>query len=143
MVRTALVPAEMLRPPVGDGEERWRDLLGPLLDRRDVQHRLGPGPAADVRDLEASGRLLGLPTESGDVVFPAFQFGPDGNVDPTILRILAILGPVVATPYTIASWLRSPRKDLGGRTPVEWLELGHDPDSVIAAAELAAARLEL
>jgi hypothetical protein len=142
MVRTAPSPAGALRPPAGDGEERWRALLGPLLDRVEVQQRLGLG-AADVRTMEAGGRLLALPTESGDVVFPAFQFGPDGKVEPTIGRVLAILLPVVVTPYTVASWLRSPRDDLGRQTPLDWLAAGHDPDQVIAAAELTAARLAL
>src|SRR5687767_7828617 len=120
MVRTTLVSAGTLRRSVGDGENRWRDLLGPLLDHHDVQRRLGLDAAEDIGDLVDSNRLLAVPTDEGDELYPEFQFEPGGNINPTIGRVLAILGPVVVTHYTIASWLRSPREDLGGRAPVEW-----------------------
>jgi hypothetical protein len=48
---------------------------------------------------------------------------------------------VVETPYTIASWLKSPKESLEGETPLRWLERGSKPDLVIEAAKLTAARL--
>lgn len=143
MVRTACAPARAVGSSPGEGQDPWPELLGPLLDRREVQRVLRVDGPEDVEDLTTTGRLLGLPNRNGDVLFPAFQFGADGTLSPTIGRVLAILEPVVVTPYSIASWPRSPKDHLDGRTPIEWLERGLDPEQVIAAAELAAARLAL
>ena len=86
-------------------------------------------------------RLLALPTREGDVVYPAYQFNKTGTVYPDIERNISIFDGVVATPYTIASWLRGPKKYLGGNAPIQWLELERDPEPVLAGAEVAAARL--
>ena len=86
-------------------------------------------------------QLLALPTLIGQVVYPAFQFGEQGGVYPSIERILRIFDGIALTPYTIASWLRGPKDYLEGETPMRWLELERSADPVIAGTEVAAARL--
>ena len=82
-----------------------------------------------------------MPTRDEEVAYPAFQFASDGTLHPAIARIIDILGVVVATPYTIASWLQSPRAQLDGETPIRWLQLGRDPERAIAEARITAAHL--
>ena len=121
-------------------DKPWRDLLGPLLSSEDVQRLLGTQTRQEFNALVRQKRLLALPTKRG-VVFPAFQFTSDGTPHPAIATVVDILADRVATPYTIASWLKSPKDDLGGETPMRWLELERDPERVIAAAQVTAARL--
>lgn len=141
MARTAQATAEAHGLAAVDGLDPWRELLGAVLDRREVERLLNLGTQGELDDLVAESRLLALPAKRGELLFPAFQFGPNGSLNQTIIKVMTILRPVVVTSYTIASWLRSPKEQLGGKTPVEWLDLGNDPESVIAAAELAADHL--
>jgi hypothetical protein len=119
----------------------WRAFLGPLLSRTEVQELIGAESAGEIDALVAEQRLLALPTHEGDVVYPAFQFRADGTPHPVIGRVIEILSPVVESPYMIASWLRSKKADLGGRTPLEWLEKGRDPRRVVVEARLSASHL--
>jgi len=119
----------------------WRAFLGPLLSQTEVQDLIGAASAQDVDALVQERRLLALPTHEGDVVYPAFQFRADGSPYPVIRRVIEILGPVVESPYMIASWLKSRKADLGGRTPIDWLEMGKDPRRVVTEARLSASHL--
>lgn len=58
------------------------------------------------------------------------------KVSPSIHRILEILGQVFPTPDGMRIWLHRPLPDLGGRTPVEVILLGH-PDAVRDMLEAA------
>lgn len=119
----------------------WTEFFGPLLDAPEVARVLGVSSVQTVADLEQDKKLLALPTRDGRLVFPAFQFSQTGAIYPEIERIIAIFDDIVVTPYTIASWLRGPKEYLQGNSPIRWLELGRDPELVIAGAEVAAARL--
>ena len=72
---------------------------------------------------------------------PAFQFAGDGLV-PGIDRVFPRL-PESLNPVSVHRWFHTPNPDLEGReaearalTPLEWLQMGNDPEVV---AELAAA----
>jgi hypothetical protein len=122
-------------------EAEREEFFGPLLDSEEVRRRLGVSSTQEVVELVRSGKLLVLPSREGELIYPAFQFSDEGNVYPEIERITAIFDGVVVTPITIASWLRGPKEYLEGLSPMRWLELGRDPEPVIAGAEVAAARL--
>ena len=127
--------------PSGEDESFWRAYLDPVLDAEAVGKYLGLASVGDVQALVGQNKLLAVPAASG-FLYPAFQFRA-GKTDPTISRVVGILGRVVVTPYTIATWLKGAKPDLlEGKTPLEWLESGGDPNRVVAAAELAAARLD-
>ena len=69
-------------------------------------------------------RLLRLEMRDGEIGYPVFQF--DGRRKlPGIPEVIDILGPVVASPWTIASWLKSPAADLEDRAPVKALRDGN------------------
>jgi hypothetical protein len=124
-----------------EDDAEWTEFFGPLLDAQQAAPILGVKSVESVAEMARDGKLLALPTRDGRVVFPAFQFGKAGAVYPEIERIIAIFADIVVTPYTIASWLLGPKEYLQGHSPIRWLELGGDPERVIAGAEVAAARL--
>lgn len=125
----------------GESLAVWQAFLGQFLSKSEVQELIGAETASEVDALVEDGRLLALPTHEGDVVYPAFQFRADGTPYPTIGRVIEILGPVAVTPYTIASWLMSPKPYFRGTSPIHWLEMGRDPRRVVAEARLAAAHM--
>lgn len=63
----------------------------------------------------------------GRLVYPAFQFTESGQPHPALPEILHMFEGAVASPYTIASWFRTPLPLLRGKTPAEWLQFGGDP----------------
>jgi hypothetical protein len=124
-----------------DDERAWNDLLGPLLSGEEVKRRIHARSLREVADLVRSGKLLSVPSQRDELVYPAFQFTKDGKVYPEIEVVIEILGEVVATPYSIASWFVGPKDYLEGQPPIRWLQLERDPAPVIAGAEATAARL--
>lgn len=116
----------------------WRGYFGPLLSKHEAQRRLGGLSEAKFDHLVAGHQLLALPTERGEL---AFQFTQDCGLSPVVAAILAILGPVVATPYTTAVWFITPQPVLNGETPAQWLRQARSPQRLKEAARGSAARL--
>jgi hypothetical protein len=121
--------------------ERWLQVLGPLLDIEQARDLLRLESKERVRDLSASGQLLTLDSPEGHELYPAFQFGASGHPYPEIARVIEIFTGIVATPYTIASWLVSPQDLLEGETPAAWLRSGRDREILFEAARRSAAPL--
>jgi hypothetical protein len=119
----------------------WEAFLGPLLSREQVRRLLRVESDQEVEDLVQGKQLLALPTDEGNTVYPAFQFGQNGKPYPAIARVIELLDSVAITPYTIASWLMSPKPYFGGTSAIRWLEMGRDPRRVVAEARLAAAHM--
>ena len=119
------------------------------IDQRDVDpvdlgRRGALLAAADLvwaRQRTKRGTLLAVRGGDGQLRFPAFQFGPTGKPLPGLGAILAVLLPVVATPYTIASWFVTGAAELEGMTPASWLREGREPDRALVAAHRYAVRL--
>lgn len=124
-----------------EDEQFWREYLGPFLRRTEVQQRLGLDSLGAVNELTAQHKLLAVPTQLGEQ-YPALQFLMEGQVDPTVARVIAVLGDVVTTPYTIAAWLKAEQEELNGETPLGWLSHGRDPERVIEVAKHTAADLD-
>jgi hypothetical protein len=127
---------------VAAAEAVWTKHAGPLLDAKQVQDLLGVDTRQAVSDLRARRRLLGLPKESGRVVYPAFQFGDSGRPFQVLSRVLEVFEERARVdPWTIASWFVTPQTLLARMTPAEWLAKGEDPEMVVRAARRSAARL--
>lgn len=122
-----------------EADSIWRQQVGELLtvDQAAVRLKLEP---ADVRELVSAGQLLALPA-SGEELLPAFQIEPDGATLDGIAAIIAILEPVVETPFTMASWLTGPQVLLDETTPVDWLRGGGALEPVLVSARRQAALL--
>ena len=119
-----------------DADDRaWAEQLGPAYRQGDVARLLGKSRQA----VSADSSLLRLEMRDGEIGYPVFQF--DGRrVLPGIRAVIGILGPFVASPWTIASWLTSPAADLEDRAPVKALRDGNI-EAVTASARRTAEAL--
>lgn len=68
----------------------------------------------------------------GQYLFPAFQFTADGQVNPAMKRLIAVLPPTTASNWSTAFWLFAPNAQLEGRRPADRFPL--DPEAVIRVA---------
>lgn len=117
----------------------WHRHLGPLLTTGDLQ-KLGGRSRQAVHELVARRRLLALPARGGKL-FPAFQVDRRGRPLPGVADVLAAFEGATESPYTVASWFRTPQPLLDERTPAEWLVAGDDPARLLQAARRTAAQL--
>jgi hypothetical protein len=118
----------------------WRERLGRLLSRDEVEELLGVTSRQAVHDLAKRGRLLALPTQGGRPMFPAFQFDLEqGRIYSAVPPAIGHFKEASVDPYTAASWFCEPQPVLGGLTPADWLrERGADRPLIEAARRSAA-----
>jgi hypothetical protein len=120
----------------------WRERLGRLLSRDDVQELLGLKSQEAVLDLAKSGRLLALATQSGRPLFPALQFDLElGRAYPAVPPAIGHFKEAKVDPYTVASWFCEPQPVLEGLTPAEWLRERRADRPLIEAARRSATPL--
>jgi hypothetical protein len=123
---------------LGAAEVTWQDHLGPLYEWRQVADVLRTVRTRQgVNDLGRRGRLLALPTKTGQVLYPAFQFR-GGRPLPGLPEVLSTFSETGPSPWTVASWFVTSQDELEGRTPVEWLSGPESPEPVKVAARRAA-----
>jgi hypothetical protein len=115
----------------------WAQHLGPAYPTRHVR-KLFKSSKQAVSDRVRRGTLLAFRNEDGELVYPAFQFGPDGQPVRGIAGVVGALRDVVETPYTIAAWLVSPEAELDGSTPIDQLRRGRVKPVAEAAQHYAA-----
>jgi hypothetical protein len=113
---------------VDDADAAWTAQLGPALTEADVARLLGrePGDVAEAPEL-----LRLLQRETGEPVYPVFQFDTDGQV-PGVAEVVTALTPVLL-PLSIASWLTGHNRELDGGRPIDVLRAG-DADRVLGLA---------
>jgi hypothetical protein len=122
-------------------ELTWENHLGPLLEWRDVAAVLGTvSTRQGVNDLAKRRRLLALPTKSGKLLYPAFQFRGARAVA-GLHELLEALDASGASPWTQASWFVTPQDELDGEAPAAYLASQPVDDRVLTAARRTAARL--
>jgi hypothetical protein len=79
---------------------------------------------------KAQGRIFAIEA-GGQSLFPAFQFGEDGQSRPVVAEVLAALGPKTSG-WQTALWFTGANGWLGAKRPVDLLE--STPEAVAAAA---------
>lgn len=121
-------------------QSSWRSHLGTLFDTAEVQALLGVGTRQAVSDRARRGGLLMLSTADGRRHYPAFQFGPTGQPFAALPRVLAAFADADVSPYTIASWFRTPQAQLEGATPAQWMGEGRPDERLLDAARRTASR---
>lgn len=122
-------------------EMAWSRHLGVLLDTHQVQALIGVGTRQAVSDRARRGGLLALPTASGRVFFPAFQFGTDGQPHPALPKALRVFAEAEVDPWTVASWFRTVQALLDDATPADWMGHGRSEQRLLEAARRTAAKL--
>ena len=123
------VATEVLADDVANA--RWRDQIGPCLTQTAAAALLGITPQAVAKRAGAF-ELLRLVNGDGRPAYPLFQFSGRRVVD-GLGAVLRTLGQI-DDDLTMAAWLTTPKRSLGGRTPVDALEEG-DAAGVLGAAE--------
>jgi hypothetical protein len=117
-----------------EDDQAWAEQVGPAYTAKQVAALLGVTRQA-VRQRRG---LLRLEQRNGKTVYPVWQF--DGaTVLPGIQKVVLVLTPAVASPWTIASWLTSPNAELDGLRPYEELRHGNLTPVVEAAQRWATA----
>ncbi len=135
--------------PVPVPGNRMADQVGPeFYDTTGVTVVLaGPGkkPISKqaVEDRRRRSTIVALPTAEGRWIYPTWQFR-DHDLLPGLAEVLAAFRQPVEdrsqpreSPYgawSVGTWLTTPREDLGGLTPAEWLALGLDAQVPVTRA---------
>lgn len=127
--------------PLAASDATWRQHLGPLLEVGATQRLLRVRSPHAVHDLAHGGHLLALSTREGRALFPAFQFTDEGRPHEALPAVLAAFDDADADPWTVASWLATPRPELGGERPIDWLKHNKDRELIVLLAHQAAAPL--
>lgn len=114
----------------------WGPVVGEVFSGGVVEGMLGSGVLAELR---ARNRVLVLVGDRGDL-YPVWQFDAEG--------VRPVVGDIVAAfrvydegsdLLVVAAWARTGQRDLGGLSPVEWLEAGSDVGVLVREARRAAA----
>lgn len=119
----------------------WNGRLGPLLEIEEVQQRLGIESEQSIIDMVEQRQLIGLPTKSGRLLFPALQFTQAGPPHPLIRTILDIFASADISAYAIASWFMTPQEILRRKTPISLIQARHSSEQIKEAARRTASRL--
>lgn len=116
-----------------DASKTWQEHLGTFYDVEGVRNLLSRGGRPLSRQAVSKRKnLLALTTGSKRVVYPSFQFR-DRTVVQGLDQVLALLPEELVSRWTLASWLVSKEKHLGGIAPIEALHRG-DVDQVVSIA---------
>lgn len=119
----------------------WRAAAGDVLETSAVRELLGVSRQA-LADRVDRGTLLGLPAER-TTLYPTWQF--DGtavrDVVPDVVGAFRARLGESWDPLMVASWARTPQRELEDETPADWLIQGRDEQRVLLAAKRAAEAL--
>jgi|SRR5215213_7075870 len=120
---------------------RWDDLVGPFYSASQATRICGGISPKALDDLRKRCAILGLETADGVLVYPTFQFDEQNRVIQGFSEVLQCfpVGPVYG--WTLAGWLVSPLRALGGVSVVQWLRDGKNLTPVLVLARDAAFRL--
>lgn len=118
----------------------WNQAVGPFHSSTQITSILGGVSRQAVADRRARRTLLALRTREGQWVYPTFQFDGDGQVVRGLAEVLRILAPSGVDDWTLAGWLVSPSRSLGGASPRTWLVEGRRLEPLLALARDAARR---
>ncbi|MDR9450959.1 MAG: hypothetical protein RI637_07075 [Acidimicrobiia bacterium] len=118
-------------------------LVGPFWTRLEATDDLGCTDGC----LLGRNDVLRIGARLSEEVYPAFQFDHH-HVREDIAEIVALLLRNDVTGAVISDWLVHPHPDLGGQTPLGWLDRGQPERPVLGSArrsipELQAATAEL
>lgn len=106
--------------------------IGPFYDTAGLAAWLGMSRQL-IHSQMKTGKILGLKTTEGELVYPAFQFGPAGERLPRLPEVLKILASQLDDPWGNAIWLNTPVKKFDNHSAAELLR-GGQAEQVLTAA---------
>lgn len=121
----------------GAARHQWDALIGPFYDEPSLAALLRVSPVTIDR-LVADAAILCTTTEDGTKLYPAFQFGPGGELLPGLSTVLAVLRRAGSDDWGHALWLKAPVERFEGRSATDLLSDG-DLARAVSAAERDAA----
>lgn len=98
----------------------WDELLGPFYRTRQLAEILGLSTRTVLRRRQQRS-LLGLKTEDGVLVYPAFQLDADNSILAGFPDVLRCFRDVPVDDWTLAGWFVTPHSALGGYSVVDML----------------------
>ena len=107
----------------------------PALSRSWLAVRLGTQPAK-VDAMRRGGQLIGVPGDNGEIIFPSWQFGPDGKPRAVVPRLKAAAARRGIDERRLNELLTMRSGLTGGHRLADALGTGAD-DEVVAAVERA------
>ena len=117
----------------------YDEISGPFYDTAGLTRWLGISRQA-LHQKATRHALLACPLDDGGVVYPTWQFLPNGATIPALAEVLAVLAAGTDDAWMVALWMQAPNEHLDGRRPSEWLREGRDRQEVIEIARSVAAR---
>ncbi|MDX3694772.1 hypothetical protein PV726_31455 [Streptomyces europaeiscabiei] len=120
-----------LRKPIHDG---W----GPFYDLAGAADLLRISPAK-AKGLGEKHELLMVNTSDGGHLFPVWQF-TGRSLHSRVAKTFTVFRDLQASPWLVVQWATAPNPQLGGATPVEWLNSNQPLDPVLEDARSYAAR---
>lgn len=113
--------------------------VGPFYDGAGVQSWLGITRQA-LQKRRSTRNILGCRTADGHWIYPVWQFQDDGKLIPGLSDVLRALATGMDDGWTWALWLVGTIPDqLDGKTVIQWLADGGDPEPVLRLAATDAA----
>ena len=119
---------------------RWTDLIGPFYSENQVAQLCGGLSIQVLTERREQRTILGLKTTDGVIAYPTFQFDEKNRVLSGLPDVLQCFRGVDVDDWTLAGWLASPSRALGGQSVVDWLRRGGELEPVLVLARDAARR---
>jgi hypothetical protein len=118
--------------------QRWQELIGPFYSANDIAAWRGVS-RQNIHKLRSAGKLLAArPSNEKTLLFPAWQFGPEGQELPHLRDVVEQLGEAAPDEWAQALWLIQKTDRFGGRSAADLLKAG-EIEHVLAAARSDAA----
>ncbi len=117
----------------------WDEMLGPFYRTRQLAAILGLSTSAVLRRRQRRS-LLGLKTEDGVLVYPAFQLDADNRLLAGLPETLGCFRDVPVDDWTLAGWFVTPHQALGGYSVLDALHSDGASERILALARDTARR---
>lgn len=115
----------------------WGSAIGSFYDTAGLMQWLGVSRQA-LGDRVRRGTLLACRTSDGHLLYPALQFGRNGQVRPGVVDAIGVLTRAGADGWTVAVWLTTPTPVFEDQSAVDYLVVHHSSPKAVAHVTAAA-----
>lgn len=132
---------EQPRDPLSLGQipRGWEEAIGPLRAESEVVLHPSSAREGSVATAARTALLIFATDETGENLYPAFQFDKNGHAFPAVEPCIQKFMATGLDPYTTAAWFVTPQQDLNGVSPAAWMRDGRADAVLVEAAGRSAA----